>query len=105
VYSGPGGQTVFATAACSSEGGRSVIAVPASSLAGDGQRYSRIVPELPLGTAVTVPRTYVDYVVTEFGIATLRGKSVRERAEEMCNIAHPDFRGDLITHAKSKHWM
>ena len=105
VYSGPGGQTVFAVAACSSEGGRSVIAVPSSSLAGDGQRYSRIVPEMPPGTVVTVPRTYVDYVVTEHGIATLRGKTVRQRAEELIAVAHPDFRAELIAHVKGQHWL
>jgi len=105
VYSGPGGQTVFAVAACSSEGGRSVIAVPSSSLAADGQRYSRIVPEMPAGTAITVPRTYVDYVVTEHGIATLRGKTVRQRAEELISVAHPDFRSELFAHARGKHWI
>jgi 4-hydroxybutyrate CoA-transferase len=104
VYSGPGGQTVFATAACSVEGGRSVIAVPSSSSVGE-ERHSRIVPELPLGTAVTVPRTYVDYVVTEHGIAHLSGKTVRERAAEMIAVSHPDFRGELKEHAKKRGWM
>lgn len=94
VYSGPGGQTVFAIAASWAEGGRSVIAVPSSSVAG-GARHSRILAQLPLGTAVTVPRTYVDYVVTEYGIATLRGKTQRQRAEELIAVAHPDFRADL----------
>jgi 4-hydroxybutyrate CoA-transferase len=95
VYSGPGGQTVFAIAASWCEGGRSVIALPSSSLTGSGERYSRIVPELPLGSVVTVPRTYVDYVVTEQGIASLRGKTVRQRAEELIAVSHPDFRADL----------
>jgi 4-hydroxybutyrate CoA-transferase len=94
VYSGPGGQTVFAIAASWTEGGRSIIAVPSSSLAG-GERYSRIVPQLPEGSVVTVPRTYVDYVVTEHGIASLRGKTVRQRMDELIAVAHPDFRGDL----------
>jgi 4-hydroxybutyrate CoA-transferase len=94
VYSGPGGQTVFAVAASWTEGGRSIIAVPSSSLAGN-ERYSRIVPQLPEGSVVTVPRTYVDYVVTEHGIATLRGKTLRQRAEELIAVAHPDFRADL----------
>lgn len=94
VYSGPGGQTVFAIAASWSEGGRSVIAVPSSSVTGD-VRHSRILAELPPGTAVTVPRTYVDYVVTEYGIATLRGKTQRQRAEELIAVAHPDFRAEL----------
>jgi 4-hydroxybutyrate CoA-transferase len=94
VYSGPGGQTVFAIAASWTEGGRSIIAIPSSSLAA-GERYSRIVPQLSEGSVITVPRTYVDYVVTEHGIATLRGKTVRQRAEELIAVAHPDFRGDL----------
>ena len=94
VYSGPGGQTVFAIAASWCEGGRSIIAVPSSSLAG-GARHSRIVPQLPPGSIVTVPRTYVDYVVTEHGIATLRGKTTRQRTEELIAVAHPDFRAEL----------
>ena len=68
VYSGPGGQTVFAVAASYSEGGRSIIAVPSSSTV-DGERHSRIVPLFQPGTMTTVPRTFVDYVVTEHGIA------------------------------------
>lgn len=94
VYSGPGGQTVFAIAASWCEGGRSVIAVPSSSIAG-GARHSRILAQMPLGTVITVPRTYVDYVVTEHGIATLRGKTIRQRAEELISVAHPDFRAEL----------
>ncbi|MEX2247614.1 MAG: acetyl-CoA hydrolase/transferase C-terminal domain-containing protein [Dehalococcoidia bacterium] len=102
VYSGPGGQTVFAVASSYSEGGRSVIAVPSSSTVG-GERHSRIVAQLPPGTVVTVPRTYVDYVVTEHGIATLRGKTSRERARELIAVAHPDFRGDLQKEAAKLH--
>jgi acyl-CoA hydrolase len=98
VYSGPGGQTVFATAASYSEGGRSIIAVPSSSTV-EGERHSRIVPQLAPGTTVTAPRTFVDYVVTEHGIATLKGKTVRERAAELIAVAHPDFRGELRSEA------
>lgn len=94
VYSGPGGQTVFAVAASYSEGGRSIIAGPSSSSV-DGERHSRIVAALPPATMVTVPRTFVDNVVTEYGIAMLRGKTVRQRAEELISVAHPDFRADL----------
>lgn len=94
VYSGPGGQTVFAVAASYSEGGRSIIALPSSSTV-NGQRQTRIVPVVPPGTMVTVPRTYVDYVVTEQGIATLRGKTIRQRCEELISVAHPDVRGEL----------
>lgn len=102
VYSGPGGQTVFAVAASASEGGRSVIAVPSSSTV-DGERHSRIVPVLPPGTMTTVPRTFVDYVVTEYGIATLRGKTVRQRAEELIAVAHPDFRAELRSDAAKRY--
>ncbi len=99
VYSGPGGQTVFAVASSYSEGGRSVIALPSSSTV-NGERHSRIVPELTPGTMVTVPRTFVDYVVTEQGIATLRGKTVRQRVEELCSVAHPDCRADVRAQAR-----
>jgi 4-hydroxybutyrate CoA-transferase len=94
VWSGVGGQMAFAIAANYSNGGRSVTVLPSSSLVG-GERVSRIVPTLPGGGAVTIPRTLVDYVVTEHGIAHLRGKSVRERAEELIAIAHPDFHAEL----------
>jgi len=94
VYSGPGGQTTFAVAASVCEGGRSIIAVPSSSMVGE-ERLSRILPQLPLGSVVTTPRTFVDYVVTEYGIATMRGKTIRQRAEELIAVAHPDFRAEL----------
>jgi 4-hydroxybutyrate CoA-transferase len=99
VYSGPGGQTVFAVAASYSEGGRSIIALPSSSTV-DGQRHSRILSVLPPGTMTTVPRTFVDYVVTEQGIATLKGKTVRQRAEELIAVSHPDFRAELRKEAE-----
>ena len=73
VWAGVGGQTAFAIAANYSKGGRSITVLPSSSMV-DGQRMSRIVPALPEGGVVTVPRTFVDYVVTEHGIAHLRGK-------------------------------
>ncbi len=100
VYSGPGGQTVFAVAASYCEGGRSVIALPSSSTV-EGNRQTRIVGSLAPGTMITVPRTYVDYVVTEHGIATLRGKTVRQRTHEMIAVAHPDCRADLEREAKA----
>jgi 4-hydroxybutyrate CoA-transferase len=61
----------------------------------DGSLVSSIVPELPLGTPVTVPRTYAQYVVTEYGVADLRYKSRRQRADALIDIAHPDLRGEL----------
>lgn len=99
IFSGPGGQTVFAVAASYCEGGRSVIALPSSSVV-NGERRSRIVPQLPPGSLVTVTRTFVDYVVTEQGIATLKGKTVRQRIEELVSVAHPDFRADLRREAQ-----
>lgn len=99
VYSGPGGQTVFAVAASYSEGGRSIIALPSSSTV-DGVRQSRIVAALAPGTMVTVPRTYVDYVVTEQGIASLRGKTVRQRIDELCSVSHPDCRAEVRAEAR-----
>jgi 4-hydroxybutyrate CoA-transferase len=102
-YTGVGGQTVFMLAGAYSPGGKSVSVVPSSSVpsTGDGQRVTRIVPTLAPGTPVTVPRTYVDFVVTEYGIAELRGKTVQERARALCEIAHPDFRDTLRDHARS----
>jgi 4-hydroxybutyrate CoA-transferase len=99
VFSGPGGQTVFAVAASYCEGGRSIIALPSSSVV-NGERRSRIVAQLPPGSMVTVTRGYVDYVVTEQGIATLRGKTVRQRIEELVSVAHPDFRAELRKEAQ-----
>jgi acyl-CoA hydrolase len=102
AYTGVGGQTVFMLAGAYSPGGKSVSVVPSSSVpsTGSGQRVTRIVPSLAPGTPVTVPRTYVDYVVTEFGSAELRGKTVQQRAAALCEIAHPDFRDELRDHAK-----
>lgn len=95
-YTGVGGQTVFMLAGAYSKGGKSISVLPASALpTGSSDRLSRIVPTLGAGAAVTVPRTYVDYVVTEFGIAELRGKTLQERAAALCEIAHPDFRDEL----------
>src|SRR4051794_23810060 len=93
MYTGVGGQTVFMIAGAYSPGGRSVSVTPSSSVpTATGQRVSRIVPTLEAGGVVTVPRTYIDHVVTEQGIATLRGKTIKERARAMLEVAHPDFR-------------
>ena len=99
IYSGPGGQTTFAVAASVCEDGRSIIAVPSSTTVND-VRHSRILPVLPPGSVVTTPRSFVDYVVTENGIATLRGKTLRERAEELISVAHDDFQPDLREQAR-----
>jgi len=99
VWTGVGGQTAFMIAAQYSRGGRSITVLPSSHVI-EGERVTRIVPLLPEGTLVTVPRTLVDYVVTEHGIASLRGKTVRERIGELVGVAHPDFRSELKSEAK-----
>lgn len=98
VWAGTGGQTAFAIGSSYSSGGRSIIVLPSSHDL-DGKLVSRIVPTLPAGTLVTVPRTFVDYVVTEYGIATLRGKTVRERISGLIAISHPDFKSELTNEA------
>lgn len=90
--SGIGGQIDFIRGAHLSRGGRAIIAI--ASTAGKG-KISKIVPFLDQGAAVTTSRTDVDYVVTEYGIAHLRGRSLRERARALIAIAHPSFRGEL----------
>jgi len=85
-----GGQTAFVVGALMSRGGRSITVLPSSS-----RGMSRIVHTFEPGTVVTIPRNLTDYVVTEYGIARLRQKTLRERAQELIAIAHPDFRTDL----------
>jgi 4-hydroxybutyrate CoA-transferase len=91
-FSGVGGQVDFVRGARRSKGGRSIIAMPATAAKG---QVSRIMPTLDPGQAVTTSRNDVDYVVTEYGIAHLRGKTVRQRVEALINIAGPDFREGL----------
>lgn len=91
-YSGVGGQLDFVLGAMMSNGGRSITVLPSTA---KGGRVSRIVPTLASGQGVTIPRGWVDYVVTEYGIAGLFGKTLRERAYELISIAHPNFRDEL----------
>jgi 4-hydroxybutyrate CoA-transferase len=93
-FTGPGGQTAFVIAAAHSEDGKSVIVCP-SSYVKDGHRHSRIVASLDPGSPVTAPRSAVDYVVTENGIATLRGKTLRQRIGELISVAHPDCQAQI----------
>lgn len=90
--SGIGGQTDFVRGARRSKGGKSIMAIASTAKKGT---VSKIVPFLDEGAAVTTSRTDVDYVVTEFGIAALRGKSLKQRAAALIRIAHPDFRKGL----------
>jgi 4-hydroxybutyrate CoA-transferase len=101
AISGAGGQTAFAIGSFLSNGGRN-ISVMTSTTAGG--KVSRITPLLAEGTIVTVPRTISDYVVTEYGIAHLKGKTQRQRALELIGIAHPDFRAELKKEAEKLYW-
>ncbi|USX12759.1 4-hydroxybutyrate CoA-transferase [Oxalobacteraceae bacterium OTU3CAMAD1] len=96
-YSGTGGQVDFVRAANRSNGGKAFIVLPSTAKEG---AISRIVPTLTLGTHVTTGKNDVNYVVTEYGVAQLRGKSARQRAEALIGIAHPDFRAELREAAK-----
>ncbi|HQE05938.1 MAG TPA: acetyl-CoA hydrolase/transferase C-terminal domain-containing protein [Tepidanaerobacteraceae bacterium] len=103
--SGTGGQLNFQMGAFWSQGGRAITLVSSTSKLPDGSLTSNIVPELPLGTPVTVPRTFADYIITEYGVARLRYKTRRERALELISIAHPDFRGELRDRLKTKFYF
>jgi acyl-CoA hydrolase len=99
---GTGGQLQFARGAYASKGGKSFICL-ASTYDKRGERRSRIVSTLTPGNIVTTPRTDVMYVVTEYGIINLKGKSVAERAKALIGIAHPDFREQLAREARECH--
>ncbi len=102
VYSGIGGYVDFMHGASYAHRGRTIIALPSTS--SDG-RKSRIVSHLTNGSGVVSPRSTVQYVVTEFGIAFLHGKTIRERALALINIAHPKFRERLLGEAKQLRYV
>jgi len=101
-YSGFGGQLDFIRGAAHSRGGMPIIAI--SSTAKNGT-ISRIVPMLTPGAGVVTSRADVHYVVTEFGVAYLHGKTIRQRAEALINIAHPKFRDELRDYCERMHWI
>ncbi len=98
--SGTGGQLDFLEGAFRSEGGKGFICLNSARKQKDGTLKSNIVPFIPGGSTVSAPRGMIQYVATEYGIAKLSGLSLRERAEEMIRIAHPDFREELERYAK-----
>ncbi|HEU4401257.1 MAG TPA: acetyl-CoA hydrolase/transferase C-terminal domain-containing protein [Candidatus Polarisedimenticolia bacterium] len=102
IYSGVGGQVDFMRGAARSKEGRPIIALP--STAKDGA-VSRIVPVLDPGSGVVTTRADVHYVVTEFGVAFLHGRTLRQRAEALIAVAHPDFRERLWDFAVSHHYL
>jgi len=92
MITGCGGQPEFHIGAVLSKGGRAITVIPSTALGG---AISSIVPQFDPGTMVTIPRNWADYIVTEYGIASLMGKDYRQRAAELIRIAHPDFREEL----------
>lgn len=98
--SGVGGQVDFVRGANLSKGGRAIMAMPSTT--GKG-KISKIVPFLDQGSAVTTTRNEVNYVITEYGIARLKGKSLRQRAEALIRIAHPDFRDELTAELRRRY--
>lgn len=101
-YSGIGGQVDFIRGAARSHEGRSILALPSTAKNG---KISRIVPVLSEGAGVVTTRGDVHTVVTEYGVAELKGRTVRERALALISIAHPDFRGELLAAAKERHFV
>lgn len=96
-----GGQLTFAIGAILSKGGRSVSVVPATA---GGGKVSRIVPRFESGAVVSLPRSLADIVVSEYGVARLRGKTQRQRSQELIAIAAPEFRAELKREAEKSFW-
>ncbi len=101
-YSGIGGQVDFIRGAGLSKGGKPIIALPSTTKDG---KISRIVAHITEGGGVVTSRGHVAFVVTEFGIASLLGKSIRERALELIRIAHPKFREQLLADVRKHYWV
>lgn len=101
-YSGIGGQVDFMRGASRCKGGKPVIALPATAKGGS---ISRIVPMLDPGAGVVTSRGSVHYVVTEYGVAYLHGRTIRQRAESLIEIAHPKFRDELYSYCEKTRWL
>ncbi len=100
LYSGVGGQLDFIYGASRSKGGVPIIALPSTA-----KNFSRIVPMLKQGAGVVTTRNHVRYVVTEYGVADLYGKTIRQRANALIGVAHPDYREDLLRQARDLHYI
>ncbi|MDY0131051.1 MAG: acetyl-CoA hydrolase/transferase C-terminal domain-containing protein [Desulforegulaceae bacterium] len=104
-YSGTGGQLNFIHGAKLSKGGKSIISLNSTFTDKNGELKSKIVPYFPPGTIVTTPRTEVEYIVTEYGVANLRYKSTATRVKALISIAHPQFREELVKKAEKNNWI
>jgi acetyl-CoA hydrolase len=102
IFSGIGGQVDFMRGAARSKGGKPIIALPSTAKKGE---MSRIVPVLKPGAGVVTSRGDVHYVATEYGVASLHGKSITERARALIAIAHPKFREELTKFANERRWL
>ena len=105
LYSGVGGQFDFIYGASRARDGVPIISLPSETTLKDGTRVSRIVGMLKHGAGVVTTRNHVRYVVTEYGIADLYGKTIRQRVKALIGIAHPDFRPDLEKQARELHYV
>ena len=103
--SGVGSMVDFVRGAAMSRDGRPIIALASTGIDEAGKRYSRVVAQLPVGAGVGCHRADIHYVVTEHGIATLRGRTIQERVQELVQVAHPDFREDLLREACDHHLL
>ncbi|MEW6030502.1 MAG: acetyl-CoA hydrolase/transferase family protein [Chloroflexota bacterium] len=105
LYSGVGGQLDFIYGASRSKGGVPIIALPSTATMKDGKVISKITHMLKQGAGVVTSRNHVRFVVTEHGVAELYGKTIRQRAQALINVAHPDFREELTRQAKELHYL
>jgi len=104
-FSGVGGQLDFIYGASRSKGGVPIIALGSTATMKDGSVISKITPLLKHGAGVVTSRNHIHYIVTEYGIADLYGQSIRKRVQALVNIAHPDFRADLLKQARELLWI
>lgn len=105
LYSGVGGQLDFIYGASRSKGGVPIIALPSVAVMKDGHEVSKIVSMLKPGAGVVTSRNHVRFVVTEYGVADLYGRTIRQRSQALINVAHPKFREDLRMQAKELNYI
>jgi len=104
-YSGTGGQVQFIWGTKFAKNGKNILAINSTYKDSEGNLKSKIMPSFPENTVVTTSRNDVEYIVTEFGVAYLKYKSILERAKALIGIAHPDFRDELTFEAKKRKWI